>query len=329
MIPLEEWDFRTLATGHEAEAFVYEYCRSEEWIRQALKSPPSLSYDSEYGLFSSDRDVHIRELRIDVNQARAQWHRPWRTRLKGEKSDEVAANASPVWQRVTRIFARRDPLPGRYNPFVHHDRVLTLGTGFPDLPYLRNNGAFAPAEIRHGLAVHGVHDLGGSFLAKKFPKNHAIWQEAQGRFRDKRVWTFSAPNGERIELARNDAEWRRFTLALDFSLPNEEIEAAFRDFLEEARVKYDLPVADKEARLSRRGIPTFMSPRFCFDSLRSLGAHRLMMAYEGDRVRAYHYLGKVSDEIAKKTLFAGPKELARSAARYPLARQKLFGTGLE
>jgi len=205
--------------------------------------------------------------------------------------------------------------------------------GYPTRPYLSDPGAFAMVEIHEGMYLPGIYDLKSSIQRVNLEADSPIWHLADSKFRHMVTWMVSEPNGQPIELSRNDQSWRKFALAMDFSRPDEELQEDFKRFLNEARKNYSLPASKKSERLTR-GRPLWLTTRFCQDALNALGAHRLVAAAQNDINDAFSF--------AKQRLavlnaeghadyhwsldYSTKKELSRAAKKYPAAAARLFGS---
>ena len=329
-LPIEddEWDFREVQPDRLGEACVYEYCRSEDWVKEAVLNCSPQVVNGAHRQLPFDRD-YVFKRRIDLNRLRERWH------LSGFSNSEKQSSAGGVLpsasakslRTVFEIGARREPRPGPYNPFLHHDRILTLGMGFPNLPYLRNPNSFALVEVHEGIALPGVYDLKSSEVWAKLKPDSPVWLHADAGSSRKLQWIVSEPNGRPIELSRNDP-FRKFALAIDFTRTDEELKDSFGRFLKEARKTYGLSPL-KSGRLTRGTVPAWMTPKFCAVALAALGAHRLIRAFEGKSGKAFrHRIGRleaISPHLQAPHYRQIP-EFLRVAKKYPRFERKLFGS---
>lgn len=329
-LPIEddEWDFRGVPPDRLGEACVYEYCRSEDWVKDAVRNCPAEVANKAHRQVPLDRD-YVFKRRMDLNRLRGRWYPSGFT--NSEKKSSAGGGLPPPSAKSLRtvfeIGARREPRPGPYNPFLPHDRILTLAMGFPKLPYLCNPHAFALVEIHEGMAIPGVYDLKSSEVWAKLKPDSTVWLRRDAGGSRKLQWIVSEPNGRPIELSRNDP-FRKFALAIDFTRTDEELQESFGSFLKEARKTYGLP-ALKSERVACGSVPFWMTPRFCADSLAALGMHQLIRAFNGKSGAACRHrlerLKAISPDLQAPQYRQTP-EFLRAAKKYSGVARKLFGT---
>lgn len=322
----EEWDFRSVPDQRVREAFVYEYCRSAGWLTRAVKERVHPCKDQDVR-FIPFEDLYVRKINIDVEAARRAWNMdPPNRSKKGAKQGAPKAPKKPVYEISARLTPKTSPL----NPFIYHDRIFTLGMGFPDRPYQSNPDAFATVEIYEGMELPGVYDIKTDVQKITLKADSPVWHLAKSKFRDKAFWLNSEPNGQPIKLPGNDQSWRKFALAIDFSLSDEELKEAFGSFLNQARENYDLKMVEKSERRARR-VPPWLTLRYARDGLSALGAYRLIMAASGDEEIAFRGAREqLRIQHSRRgqrwnSPFMSKKELSRAAKRYPDTFAKLFG----
>lgn len=321
----EEWDFARIPDKLVQQAMVYEYCRSAEWVRAAIgRCTHDIGDATRYTIPAVS--VHVLKRRVSSSEYDGS------DRTPADRGAAESRNSKRLSSRtVFEIWTRRAPRPGPYNPFLHHDQVITLSCGFPR-PYLSDPQAFARLEIHEGLALPAVHDLGSCMVTVRVPSNHPFMNAVRSGSKSlhKMRWIVSEPNGAPIEVSRNDHGWRRFALALDMSRSDEMLVGGFARFLKAARQKYSLPVTRKKERLSR-AVPLWINLRYCWESLEALSAYRLIEAFDGNQSAAFRYrtarlntLALLSPKGRSVAHYVSSKEFGRAARRYGARRAELL-----
>jgi hypothetical protein len=319
----EEWNFDRVPLERVAEALVYEFCRREDWIRDAIKDHVAGAAKDEPQSKPGDA-VYVREDTINVTEVRRQWSVEDRNPRK-EIPVRGGKKARKRRQKVLLISARRAPRPGRVNPFVYYDLEIVLSKNFP-CPYLDDPKAVATLEIREGMSLPAVHDLRTSSQWASVPNTpmHKLTQRSPllqgGR------WLVSKKNGELITHYRGDV-FREFAVAIDFTRTNDDLCRAFRLFLKRARLDYALPEARPNDRLSR-GRPLWLTENDSCEGLQALTAERLIQAF-GSSIKASQYRKEIrSATKCKMELWSTdqvtPKDLRRAAKRCSKVAARLF-----
>ncbi len=326
----EEWDFDRIPINRLNEAFVYEYCRSEARITDAIGACPMAVVEADTDI--PEGNIHVRKRRIDINKARCEWKRQAAT----SNADARGLGAeSPLSLRrpktVYEIFIRRGGPDRPRNPFIHYDCNIILSAKFPLQPYTTDPAGFGLIKLREAIALPAVYDLKSCAVWVRIPRDHPFRNHINSKFSHKIQWVVSEPNGASIELSKNDPVWRRFAVAIDFSRPDMEVCADFARFIKDARSVYKLPACKKSERLTRGvpQVPLWLSDRFCQDSLDALSAHRLVQACGNAKAALQFRAERLQSLKAVRERwtanYKSPKEFLRAAARYTAVSKKLFG----
>lgn len=314
----EEWNFGILHEKQTREAMVWEYCRSQEWIKEAAvvrrrKSDAStLTTAVQTGLA---RKLDVAQRPMSTDAVRQIWSLP--------PPEKPAATQKSDTVRVVEIWAERSPRAGRVNPFIDYELHIMLGPGFPKFPYALAPRPLAVLEHFDVLHLAAVHDLEVNSVTTTLSPTHLL--AANSEHSQNIRFHFSEKNGLPVEVAPNEAGWRKFALAIDWSRTDEEIQLSFREFLKAARKKYDLPsTIAKSSRPGRGGVPNWLTVRYATEHLEILGAHRLIEQFDGDAAAAFQHYKQRLTALKRSGPYVSVKEMKRAAARFPLAVGKMF-----
>jgi hypothetical protein len=314
-----EWNFLGLSDEQLLEALVWEYARSQAWLRKAIKQSSSRkrrkdkSEDQEYPALA---DLEVTRRRITPKEIGLRW--AGSPRAHSSNKNQGAFDVIEIWER-------RSP-QGAINPFIHHDCHFILGAEFPGIPYGEATLPIALIEHLEAIRLPVVYDLKfNSITETGTSRLRRLEAKSKNAKRSRRV--VSELNGLPINLEPNVFSWRKFALALDFARTDEELVLAFRDFLKAARQTYGLPVTKKTQRSERGGAPSWLTVKFALASLSALGAHRLIEHFKGDAAAAFNHWSLRFKALGRSKVFISAKEMRRAAARFPVVARKLFGDG--
>ena len=319
-IPDDEWLFDNVPDEQLFDAVVWEYCRTQEWIINAVKSAPIKS--SRPMQKEAAEDVEFGSLEVFCRQMTARDLRRKRASISEKENTACADNEAEI--SVVEILARTVNPSKTVNLFIAHNLQIILGPGFPEQPYLQGPPKVAFLKHIDAMQLDGILDLQHNTICVREEKISLPDHFAHTKNFSKMVRYVTEKNGLPIEIARNEDGWRKFALAIDFSRTNEDLQLEFGKFLKTAREEYKIPSLRKSTRL-QRGMPWWNTWRHNMDALNSLGAHRLIEAFQGEQTAAYRYATNRRNAKKLAPAYRSAKEMKRAAAKVDAVISRMFG----